>query len=324
MSAPRDNDPIITQFQPEWGQWELNDENIQRIDPENGETILHNYYKYINSTPLEMYRYLIETKGCKVDLQNYDGDTPLHFALDCFNPNYCDMSAVNYLLNHKDVNFDVKGRDEFSLLHSVCHNMSFLSFDVLKLLIEIKSCDVNLQNSFGNTPIHYALCYFKPGDDITVLTYLLDQKNVNVNTKGHHDYTLLHYACLGINRLPLDIFKYLIETKGGGINIADESNNTPLHLALQQFNPEFGGDVATLTYLLTQKGVNFDIVNQYGHNLLHLACISDILDLDDFTDSDDDLDDDDDPEAEADTFRSVIIEFIVERCVQQVLDDTIH
>jgi hypothetical protein len=37
------DDPIITQFRPVEGQRELNDENIERIDPETGSTILHNY-----------------------------------------------------------------------------------------------------------------------------------------------------------------------------------------------------------------------------------------------------------------------------------------
>jgi len=47
---PQDDDPIITQFKPQYGQWELTDDNSKRIDLTTGETILLNYCKKINST----------------------------------------------------------------------------------------------------------------------------------------------------------------------------------------------------------------------------------------------------------------------------------
>jgi hypothetical protein len=42
---------------PQDGQWELNDNNIKRID--RGETILHNYCKFINTTPSQVFVYLV-------------------------------------------------------------------------------------------------------------------------------------------------------------------------------------------------------------------------------------------------------------------------
>jgi hypothetical protein len=52
---PYGDDPIITQFRPVEDQWDLNDDNITRIDPGTGQTILHNYCKYMDSTPLEVF-----------------------------------------------------------------------------------------------------------------------------------------------------------------------------------------------------------------------------------------------------------------------------
>jgi hypothetical protein len=69
---PQSDNPIITQFKPRGGQWELNDDNIKRIEPQTGQTILHNYCKYINTTPIEVYRFLIGTKGCSISIQNND------------------------------------------------------------------------------------------------------------------------------------------------------------------------------------------------------------------------------------------------------------
>ena len=56
LPPPQDDDPIITQFTTLNSQWELNGDNITRIDPGTDETILHNYCKCMNTTPLEAYR----------------------------------------------------------------------------------------------------------------------------------------------------------------------------------------------------------------------------------------------------------------------------
>jgi ankyrin repeat protein len=105
-----------------------------------------------------------------------------------------------------------------------------------------------------------------------VLIYLLSQKGINVNIVGEYGRTIFDWACTYINKLPIEIFKLLIETKGCDVNVRDKYNNTPLYDALRYFNPSQGGDIKTLTYLLNQKGVNGNIVGEYGCTLLHYAC----------------------------------------------------
>jgi len=231
---PQDDDPIITQFKPYYGQWELTDNNIQLI---GGQTILHNYCECINTTPLEVYRYLIETKGCDVNAQAQNKNTPLHYAFQNFNPN--------------------------------------------------------------------------DGGDITVLMYLLTQKNVNANIKGGEGYTLLHYACEEINKLPLDVFKVLIETHGSDVNLQTSYNETPIYCALLYFDPNDGGDVNVFAYLLNQKDIDFNIKYKNDYTLLHTACIIDL------------------PNtwhplkrnAENDTILCQIVEVIAERYLQEVFDE---
>jgi ankyrin repeat protein len=75
------------------------------------------------------------------------------------------------------------------------------------------------------------------------------------------DYTILHWACQNINSLPLDIFKLLIETMGGDVNAQAKNNDTPLHIALFNFNLHHGGEITVLIYLLSQKNIN---VNNKG------------------------------------------------------------
>jgi ankyrin repeat protein len=310
---PQHDDPIITQFEPRGGQWELNDDNIQRIDPRTGHTILHNYCHHINTTPLEVWRYLIKTKGCNVNVQDNHNDTPLHKAFFYFNPNG-DIAVLMYLLTQTNTNVNTKGYNGETLLHLACQHLNYLPLDIFKVLIEKHGCDVNVQNKDNNTPLHRALRYFNPNDggDIKVLHYLLSQKGVNANIKGWNGYTILHWACNNINNLPLDVFKLLIETHGADVNVQDKSNNTPAYLAFREFQPRNGGDINVLTYLLNQNNVNLNIQNEEGRNLLHTTCINTLpsnrcsVELD----------------AEYDTVFCQIVEVIAERCIQQVLDET--
>jgi len=200
--------------------------------------------------------------------------------------------------------------------------------------------DVNVQAENKDTPLHISLCNFDSdnGGDINVLTYLINQENVNVNIRGEHGYTLLHYACKNINSLSIDIFRALIETMDCGLNVQDENNDTPIHLAFCNFDSDNDGVITILTYLLSRKSINFDIKGQYDRNLLHWASVCDIApdsdddftDLDDdFTDSDDDLSDLNDfddsnnsVEAKGDTLFHPVVEMTVETCLEQILDET--
>jgi ankyrin repeat protein len=205
-------------------------------------------------------------------------------------------------------------------------------------LIGTHGADVNAQDKDKDTPIHRAFRYFDPKKGgITVLTYLLSQKGIDGNIKDKSGYTLLHRACISINRLPLDVFKLLIENGGCDVNAQDNDNDTLFHHALELLNPHNGGDITAFASLINQKAFNVNTKGWYGHTLLHSACFCHISDFDDYIDSEDDsyddyTDSDDDfadleesldnhREAKADTFLCQIVEAIAERCVQQVLDE---
>jgi ankyrin repeat protein len=86
--------------------------------------------------------------------------------------------------------------------------------------------------------LHYAILNAKPGYDCTILTYLLSQNGINVNIKDTLGNTLLHLACKGINSLPLDLFKSLVEIAGSDINIQDVMHYTPVYYAICSLEPK--------------------------------------------------------------------------------------
>jgi len=262
------DDPIIAQFKPAQGQWELNDENIKRTDPGTGRTILHNYCRHINTTPLEVFKYLIETKKCNVNTHDDHKNNPFYYAFSLAQrDNTNSIAILTYLLSQEDIDPNVNRR---TTLHESCIQINSLPLDEFKLLIETLGFDPTERDKDGNTPIHYALALFNPSirSDITVLMYLLSHKNVNIHTKGPNDILLFHWACLFVNVLPLDVFKCLIEIKGGDVTTLDDIF---LSYALHAFNPDLGSDaaVANLKYLIDQ--VNPNTKNLLGYTLLHTA-----------------------------------------------------
>jgi len=269
------NDAIISQFKPVEDQWELTDTNIKRIDPETGQTILHNYCQYINTTPLAVYRHLIETLGCDVNVQDKCKDTPLMFALGHFSPTEDggNISVLTYLLTHNGINANLKNQYGSTLLHLACEKINYLPLDIITVLIETHGADVNIKDNNNDTPLHIAVFYFELHyGNITVLTYLLGHKNINANITCRYGGTLLHTACKLIDILPLDLFKVLIDTHGFDVNAQDDDKNTPLHNAIRSFTPNGGSNINVLAYLINQKGVNVNIKGFNGETLLHLAC----------------------------------------------------
>jgi ankyrin repeat protein len=264
----------------------LSQTNIDvNIKGKDGNTILHYVCDNISKLSIEIYQYLIETVGCDVSVQNNNKDTPIHRALDRFDPNKGgDISVLQYLLDQSGVNADIKGRNGNTILHYACININKLPLEIFKLLIETVGCDVNAQDNNNETPLHNAIRRFNPhdGGDITTFTYLLSQKGVDPNIKGRNGYTLLHYACEKIYYCPLEIFKILIETQCFDVNAQEDDKDTPLHNAIHRFDPnddEYDEDedeeipvLTALMYLLSRKDVNANIKGDCGYTILHTAC----------------------------------------------------
>jgi ankyrin repeat protein len=84
---------------------------------------LHTACKYINSIPIRIFKLLIETMGCNVNAQDNNKNTPLHHAFFHFDSdNDSIMTTLTYLLSHKSINFNIKGKNDCNLLHWACIN----------------------------------------------------------------------------------------------------------------------------------------------------------------------------------------------------------
>jgi ankyrin repeat protein len=121
-------------------------------------------------------------------------------------------------------------------------------------------------------PIHDAFSFFdlNEGGDANILIYLLLQDCIDVNIKGGYDRIILYYACENIDHVPLDVFKCLIETKGGNINCLDQDKNTPLHLLMRFLSQKLDdSQVSQIVEYLIKKGANVNHTVPLTHSLTH-------------------------------------------------------
>ena len=197
------------------------------------------------------------SKGADVNAENRYGWTPLHYAA------IKGHLEVAKLLIEKGAKYDEK----YQTNNGVTYLMAFSGcglIDYCKELIS-KGADVNAENRYGWTPLHYALVY-RHSD----LAQLLIEKGAKYDekykTKGGFTYLMAFSSC-GL----IDYCKELI-SKGADVN-ASYYGKTPLHYASENGHLE-------LAKLLIEKGADVNAKGSYnGETPLHYASENGHLEL---------------------------------------------
>ena len=264
---------------------------MDSVDSE-GMTALHHAASLGHS---DIVRLLLSKCGAdsEADLahaQNNEFDTPLHLAA------MHGHTEVVKILLHGTVSYDIDtaGSLGHSLLHHACIGGHL---KLVNQLITEHRASVDARDQKNNTPLHVAAIH---GREDVVLT-LLDKDMHNINAKGSLGRSLLHCACIGGN---LNLVRMLIENQPflsaahtsysdkvaevgfpvhvatdfkfeyqADINIRDDENNTPLHVAAI-----YGREDAVLA-LLDHDMCNLNANGGSGRSLLHCACIGGNLNL---------------------------------------------
>ena len=134
------------------------------------------------------------------------------------------------VLHRNGSSVDPRCRDGFSTLQSAAVHGDDL--EMVRVLLGY-GVDVNAQNDYGYTALHYASHYPSDSDDSRVLGLLLDYgADINVETKG--GLTPLHQAsqCGSIEKVRL-----LVE-RGASVEVQDEHGRTPLDVASGEHRDE--------------------------------------------------------------------------------------
>lgn len=177
--------------------------------------------------------------GADVNLKNVTGNSALNTATS--------RSKMLVLIqNGADVNAP-DSTNQPPLIKAI----SFPAYSNDKLINEmiINKVNLNAQDGFGQTALHYA------DDPRTVSTLLLFSADPNIKDKQGR--TALYI------KKPIDCVKMLLE-KGANVNVRDKSGLTPLMAAAGEGNFE-------KTALLLDNGANAKAVDFQGHTALSLV-----------------------------------------------------
>uniref|UniRef100_A0A1Y1MJD6 Uncharacterized protein n=1 Tax=Photinus pyralis TaxID=7054 RepID=A0A1Y1MJD6_PHOPY len=202
------------------------------IDNETGNSLLHLAAEKGYDEIVEM---LFGTSA-NINLQNNEGDTPLHFAIKRGR-----TGSINQLLLSKGADPNITDRNDNTCLHSAI--MVGVDDDLITLLLK-NGANVNAINNHGDTPISRAR-RLGHGNILSILS---------TNTVTDDDPTALFSA---VKNGEIHIFKNLFD-----VNKRD--GNTLLMLALKQ------SQIGIVDYLLSSD-IDVKTPNDSGLTCLHLA-----------------------------------------------------
>ena len=127
--------------------------------------------------------------------------------------------------------------------------------DIVSILLD-HNAQVNLQNSYGLTALHYAL----GSNHTTIITNLLNHRDLDVNLQDGSGDAALHYAASDENTH----FLAIILNKGATVNVQNNRGDTALHRAA------FNGN-GNAVIMLLEHGAHANLLNNDGNTALQVA-----------------------------------------------------
>ena len=209
-----------------------------------------------NMTPISQ---LLFHKQCNVDVQNNEGDTPLHSAV-----RWHKLAALFQLLAHQKCNLYAKNMEGDTPLHIACY---MKSLEIIRFLLKMK-CSTTIPNKKGDTAQNIPLnedgeCLLQIAcqwDDVDIIRYLIIDEKCNSNVQST---TPLHIAA----RYGQDdtIVQVLMLYMASDMNSQNNEGDTPLHIAVRE------SKTVIISRLLAYQHCNVNVQNKEGDTPLHIA-----------------------------------------------------
>ncbi|WP_339048247.1 ankyrin repeat domain-containing protein [Candidatus Mesenet endosymbiont of Phosphuga atrata] len=203
-------------------------------------------------------KYLLSYSTLDHNIQDLQGKTPLHYAVEDIKEDQSALILINELLTANDINPFIRdclgktpidyakegnrskilqafidhqyGSDKDNLLHLAVSNGDSEAVDYLIK----KGIDANLRNTSYHTPLHLA----SGNGYVDVIKILVTEGKANLNVFDARNHSPIHFA---INNKQLNVVKLLFEL-GADINIVSTGKNStrlsPLHVAVSSSNDD--------------------------------------------------------------------------------------
>ncbi len=217
---------------------------------------------------IEVIQCLIDI-GCKVNMQNYQGQTPLFLA--------CEANRIDLVMTLLGCKADpnLMGSQRKCLYHTVVTNrkiaplhlcVTYGNYFLVRNLIH-HGADINVQDDMGGTPLMYALYRNKP--DIVSLFFKEGiTKGLDVNITDTHLSTAL-YAVNNCNQARH--FAQKLIGLGCSVNHTNGYGKSPLHAAVEM-------DCTEVAEVLLDHGACINMFHD-GATPLHGCAFEDLVDM---------------------------------------------
>lgn len=172
------------------------------------------------------------------------------------------MSNCIILFLDNGVQLDEADLYGMNVLHKLC-SIPRLNVCVNTIMPHIKPSCIDMQDIYGNTPIHYLIYSLNFGDkDMFELMNRIGKPNVR--TKAGTSYIHLVCSVSTFDWNECSVYLDLLIEKGGDVNIQDLEGKTALHHACEAGNHE-------AFFVLVKNGAKLDAHDNESRNVLHYA-----------------------------------------------------
>ena len=168
--------------------------------------------KYVKHQ-LDVVRFLFEERVWDVNGLDVHGNTPLHTA--CLAG---DLNVSIIITSFTNCHYNIQNKHGDTAL-SQCS-----SLDLIKILIEVKHCKMQIRNKDGELPLHHA-CRL---GNLDVVKYLVNRQLRPVNPENNTGDTPL---CVAVHFVRNDVVRFLVKIDNCDVNHQNKNGDTPLHIA---------------------------------------------------------------------------------------------
>ncbi len=201
-------------------------------------------------------RYLLDL-GANIETRDSKELTP--FLVACSH-GHKEMALI---LLSKGANIYETNSLKQNALHLLC-SAKYEAFELLRSILARYEGDIDLQDHYTLTPLHYACMHGRK----MMATALLDRK-ASVNLTDKRGLNALLFACASGN---VSLVTALLDRYGSTLDIKDNTGNSPLHIACEVGHLELFRE-------LYRRGTLLNATDETKHLLLVAACRSDNPDL---------------------------------------------
>ena len=247
-----------------------------------------------NDIAVEIAEHLIKKKQCDINVCNENGYAPLGLACKACNlemvklltdETRCNINkgihplhiiyqdrrwkaGLDSLMNKPSCDVNVQDSDGNTLLHLACKRGDT---SMVKQLISHPKCDINILNKNNENPLLLAtrlirITNIDVDNRITEIVELLVKTNkCDVNIHGIDGNTALHYLCKHSSVYGIKLFKLLAASLVCDINAENNEGERPIHVAVTHHNHR-------ILEHLVNCGCKVNVRDLHGNTPLHQAC----------------------------------------------------